>query len=210
MAAPSVCSLLLAAGRARRYGSLKQLQVFNGVSLVRRAAQTAIATGMPLWVVTGAQSDAVHAELRELPLHIIHNAQWTQGMGSSLACGMQSLLAHGDGISAVLIQLVDQPLVDVADLQALLHIHDAQPQAIVAADHGDVLGPPCLFPSAFFSELAALSGDRGARALLQQHGDRVQRIAMPHAALDIDTPDDLARVIEQSLASSLAAAKADL
>ncbi|MGH8517768.1 MAG: nucleotidyltransferase family protein, partial [Panacagrimonas sp.] len=80
------------------------------------------------------------------------------------------------------------------DLRALLEEHAAHPDAIVAADHGgDTLGPPCLFPARDFPALVALDGDRGARVLLRQHPERVRRVSMPRAALDVDTPEDLAR-----------------
>jgi len=188
-----VCTLLLAAGEGRRYGALKQLERIDGVSLVRRAAQAALEAGTLLRVVTGAQAEQVEAGLRDLPLSFVRNAHWREGMGSSLASGARALLAQDDPPDAVLIALADQALVGAAELRLLLDEHARHPRAIIAADHGTVLGPPCVFPAGDLGELAALQGDRGARALLQVHAARVRRVIMPQAAHDVDTADDLAR-----------------
>jgi molybdenum cofactor cytidylyltransferase len=68
-----------------------------------------------------------------------------------------------------------------------------RPDRIVAAQYTGTTGAPAIFPSELFGELAALQGDRGARALLSLHADRVVAVPMPSAALDVDTPADLAR-----------------
>ena len=65
----------------------------------------------------------------------------------------------------------------------------------VRARHGHV-GVPAIFPSWCFSELSQLRGDQGARAILQRNASRLVHVAMPTAALDLDTPEDLERVRE--------------
>ena len=189
MSDPSPAIVLLAAGTSTRFGALKQLHRFHGVPLVRRAALAALDTGLPVWIVTGAHAERVEEAVAGLPLRVVHNAAWAQGMGGSLALGVREAAA-----SAVLVMLADQPLVTTENLKELLAQHGADPKTIVAADYGEVLGPPCLFPAEFFAELEALHGDRGARALFKQHPERVQRVPMPRAAVDVDTPADLARL----------------
>ena len=197
VATHAVCTVVLAAGTAKRFGSLKQLQILDGLSLVRRTAQTALASATPVSVVVGAEGDRVRAELAGLPLNVIHNPQWQRGMGHSLAHGIRALEQQHPEIEAVLILLADQPLIRVQDLQAVLGEHRAHPEAIVAADHGDeILGPPCLFTARYFEALKALDGDRGARALIQRHLEVVRLVDMPQASMDIDTPEDLARALE--------------
>jgi molybdenum cofactor cytidylyltransferase len=53
------------------------------------------------------------------------------------------------------------------------------------------MGVPAIFPRTMFRELAQLRGDVGARALLRRNADRVVRVPMPSAAVDVDTPEDL-------------------
>jgi molybdenum cofactor cytidylyltransferase len=195
MARPAI--VLLAAGTSSRYGaSLKQLACLDdGRSLVRRAAETALSTALPVWVVTGAEAERVQDALAGLPLGVVHNAAWARGMGSSLSVGVRRAMEAG--ASAVIVMLADQPLVDVGDLQALLREHAAHANSIIAAEYGaGVSGPPCLFPAADFPALVALDGDRGARQVIKQNADRARQVAMPNAALDVDTSADLMRAAE--------------
>jgi len=64
----------------------------------------------------------------------------------------------------------------------------------VAARYGMTTGVPAVFPRSVFSDLGALRGDMGARALLQRNPDRVVRVPMASAAIDIDTPEDLLKI----------------
>lgn len=185
--------LLLAAGSASRYGAPKQLALLDGSSLVRRAAEAALQTGAALTVVIGAYADAVAHELQGLPLTLLRNDDWAQGMGSSIGCGFRHLLATAPSAQAALLCLADQPRIGVAQLSALIEGHRRAPQQIVAADLGEAPGPPCLFPRRCFEELAQWSGPQGARRLLQREAAQLQRVAMPEAAIDVDTPDDLRR-----------------
>lgn len=190
---PTVVALILAAGTSRRFGALKQLQVIGGRSLVRRAADAALATGLPVHVVTGAEHEAVAAQLAGTRVEIVHNLEWTRGMGRSLASGVRQIVAASPPPDAVLVMLADQPMVRTEDLAELVREHCSHPQAIVATDYGERLGPPCLFPASHFEALKALDGDQGARAVLQENRHAVRAIPMPHAAVDVDTPEDLAR-----------------
>ena len=197
-AAGSVVAVLLAAGCAARFGSAKQLAPINGVALVRRAAQAIAANGVELLVVTGAYAEEVAEALSGIPASLIHNPQWQQGMGESIACGARELLGRGTSPSACLLCLADQPLIGAAQLQRVLSAATEQPRHIIACNHGETpagetLGPPCLFPAEFLAELARLSGAKGARALLEKHRQRVITLAMPEAARDIDAPEDYAR-----------------
>ncbi|HEX5865703.1 MAG TPA: nucleotidyltransferase family protein, partial [Casimicrobiaceae bacterium] len=59
---------------------------------------------------------------------------------------------------------------------------------------GGTVGVPAIFPRWCFSELAQLRGDNGAKSILDRYRDRLAHVAMPNAALDLDTTEDLARV----------------
>lgn len=185
-----LAAILLAAGASSRYGSPKQLARLDGVSLVRRAALAILETGAELLVVSGAHAEAVAAELAGLPLRVVANAAWAEGMGSSIGCGFRELLRQPHPAPATLLCLVDQPLIGAPELRRLLAAHEAAPERIVVSDHGDVRGPPCLFPVEFYPELAALRGPDGARAVLERHADEVTAAALPEAAVDIDTEQD--------------------
>lgn len=185
--------VLLAAGSASRYGSAKQLLPIDGEPMVRRAALAALHSGARLLVVTGAHAAAVEAALAGLPLELLHNPDWEQGMGGSIGCAFRHI---GLSSSASLVLLADQPRVGADELLRLIDAGQRMPGRIIAADHGTLLGPPCLFPQRWYPELAALSGPQGARRLLQKHAAEVESLPLPQATADIDTPEDYRRLLQ--------------
>ncbi|HUG12942.1 MAG TPA: NTP transferase domain-containing protein, partial [Opitutaceae bacterium] len=80
-----------------------------------------------------------------------------------------------------------------AVLRNFLHAAVTNPSSIHLADYGKGRGPPVIFPSAFFNELVALSGDSGARDVHRRHADAVHTVPFPDGVVDIDTPADLDR-----------------
>ena len=93
-----------------------------------------------------------------------------------------------------MLLLADQPLVSADDLRRLAGTWRKQPQYIAAALYSGTTGVPAIFPRSLFQALLQLRGDAGARALLRRNTDRVVRVPMPSAAIDIDTPEDLLAV----------------
>jgi molybdenum cofactor cytidylyltransferase len=186
--------VLLAAGAGSRFGSAKQLATLDGVSLVRRSALAALGAGCPLVVVTGAYAPSVARALDGLDLALVYNRDWARGMGGSLACAVRHLLGRELSGTGIIVCLADQVRIGKAELVRMIEAHQLAPGRILAADHGPVRGPPCLFPAAYFAELAGLTGDRGARALLAKYAAEVDPLSMPQAAEDIDTRADLDRL----------------
>lgn len=196
MPAHHLAAVLLAAGSASRFGRPKQLAEIHGVALVRRTAQAILDCGAELVVVTGAHADLVGDSLRGLPLRLAHNPYWDLGMGESIARGFRELTRQLAPPAAALLCLVDQPMVGTPQLRRLIERHRAEPQRIVVSDHGETVGPPCLFPAEYYAELTGLSGAKGARKVLERHRDAVVTVAVPEAALDIDRPEDHVRALE--------------
>ena len=188
-----IAAVLLAAGNASRFGAAKQTLPIAGIPMLRRAAMTALDAGLaPVIVVTGAHADAVKPCLAGLPVQRIENPDWASGMGSSLGLGVRTAMAMAAMPDALLVLLADQPGISAQDLAALVQAHASAPGRIRAARFEGHLGPPCLFPRAYFDELASLQGTNGARRLLEHYADRVDGLDLPAAAFDIDTPADYA------------------
>ena len=116
------------------------------------------------------------------------NREWSEGIASSIREGIAHTPATADG---VLILLADQAAVSVEDLRRLSSTWRRNPSSLVAAQYAGRFGVPAIFPRWCFRELIELRGDRGAQTLLQRHVDRLVRIPMPSAELDIDRPEDL-------------------
>ena len=94
----SVGIVILAAGASTRMGTPKQLLCYAGKSLLRRAAETALASqGQPVVVVLGAAGEHCRPELEGLPVRIVENPDWEQGMSASLRLVHEDrLLTDGD------------------------------------------------------------------------------------------------------------------
>src|SRR6476661_1956002 len=103
-------ALLLAAGGSSRLGEPKQLIKYEGKSLLRRAADCALAAGCnETIVVLGAAAEACTRELEGLPVRVVINEAWERGMSSSIGAGMSALEQIQPAAEAVLITLCDQP-----------------------------------------------------------------------------------------------------
>lgn len=188
--------LIMAAGGSHRFGRCKLLADFRGAPLLSHALNTAgeFARQRPelvasVNVVVGGYATEIQEALKRWGDQpgIFQCPDWAWGLGHSLAFGVRQLPAE----NAVLIMLADQPLVGVADLDRLLVSALAHPEKITCAEFSATLGVPALFPPSFKPQLVTLQGDRGAKALLLQSSEQVVSVAVPHAALDIDTQDEL-------------------
>jgi CTP:molybdopterin cytidylyltransferase MocA len=175
--------LVLAAGGSRRLGRPKQFVAIGGISLVELACLRALRTRPAgVVVVIGAHGARTRALLARLPVAVVRNAAWRDGMAGSLQVGLARIPSFAP---AVLVTTVDQWRVDSADLRRLVAT-----EAPAGAAYDGARGVPALLPRRWRAPLRALRGDRGARALLNAGG--VRNVAMPSAAFDLDTREDLA------------------
>lgn len=182
-------AIVLAAGGATRFGSAKQIADFNGQPLASHAVRAAEdACGGNTVVVVGDEWPSVHNAVAPLAGFLVRNDNVRSGMASSIVAGLSAV---ADVADAILLTLVDQPLVDARYLRKLIATWDQSEDRIVCSRYQSVLGPPTLFPARYFAELLDLGGDRGARALLERHADRLIVIPSAAAGIDIDTHEDL-------------------
>ena len=185
-------AIVLAAGRSSRFGSTKQAATLDGTPLVRRAIDTAASVcGDRVITVIGHDAATVCQAMDSDSGFIIVNEAYEEGLGSSMAAAARACGAYAD---ALLLLLADQALVTAKHLQTLIDAWSGTDDEIVATAYDDTLGPPVLLPRATFSDLCALSGDRGAHALLSDDRFQLKTVHFEAAAVDIDTPDDLARL----------------
>jgi molybdenum cofactor cytidylyltransferase len=181
---------VLAAGASTRMGTPKQLLIYQGKTLIRRAVETALASVCdPVVVVLGANAVAVGNEL-ELPVVVARNPEWETGMSSSVRVGLETLLATDRGMDGVVMMLCDQPFVTPELIDRLVERRRQTRKSIVATDYHRTYGVPALFASELFQELAGLTGDYGARRIIQKHGYDAASVLFTDAAIDVDTPRD--------------------
>ena len=188
-------AVVLAAGASTRIGIPKQLLQFRGQTFLRRAASVALEAGCrPVVVVTGANAAACRESLRGLDVLEAENQQWESGMSSSVRVGVEALVTPNPRIAAVVLMLCDQPFVTRDVIVGLVKAHYETGCSVVASRFGGSYGGPALFGKAHFAELATLEGAAGAKQVIQKHLEKVQLLPFPEGEIDVDTPDDFARL----------------
>ena len=233
-----VAAVVLAAGEAKRFGSLKQVLPWRGRPLVAHVAAQALACPdiARVAVTVGAEAERVTVALAELSpdvpgtsqvtgtwrplsaLHIVPVPNWAAGQSRSVIAGLKALAAptpdpspvptvEGSwpppllpppsqrgrvGVGAILFLLADQPGVTPQLLSALIRRHRETLAPVVAPRHAGQRGNPVLFDRATFPEFAALTGDIGARPIIQAHADAIAWVDWPTPEIlqDIDSAED--------------------
>ncbi|MEH1939223.1 MAG: nucleotidyltransferase family protein [Nostoc sp.] len=190
--------IILAAGAATRMGRPKQLLSYQGRSLILHAVEVALASFcQPIIVVLGAYIEEIKPELMPKPVQIVENSQWQEGMSSSIRVGINALLATNSKLDAAIVSLADQPLVYPQVFNQLIQCYQDTQKIIIASKYNETVGVPALFSNALFPELMQLEGAKGAKALIQKYTDTRLLVAIPEAAIDIDTPDDYEQLLLQ-------------
>jgi Uncharacterized MobA-related protein len=180
--------ILLAAGGSSRMGRPKQLLVYEGSTLLRRATETLLNSVCdPVVVVLGAEIERAKNEIEDLPASIILNERWQSGMSSSIKVGLERLLKIQPNVMAIVITLCDQPDITSSHINQLTAKFRETGNQIVAAEYGDTVGVPALFGKRFFVELLHLKGDKGARDLIRSDKEILSTVRIPEGAFDVDT-----------------------
>jgi molybdenum cofactor cytidylyltransferase len=197
---PTVGLLLLAAGASSRLGVPKQLLAYEGESLLRRAANAALASlCRPVIVVLGAHRERIESEVADLPLEIVMNEQWAAGMGVSIRAGMKHLSVCAN-TNAVVVMLCDQPRVDSKTIDSLVATYRRSGAPLVAAKYNGTHGVPALFDRQLYPALLALEGSQGAKSIILANAAHLAEVPAPEASLDIDTLVDYERLVMDKLA----------
>jgi len=183
----STAIIILAAGGSSRMGLPKQLLQHRGKSLLRHSAETALAT-LPSEVVAvlGFEADRMKHEVDDLPVRIITNQGWQEGIASSIRAGIAEVPVT---VEASLMLLCDQPFV-TSDLLFLLITACTDEKPIAATGYEQTFGVPACFKRSLFAELLDLRGDAGAKRVIHQDQRRVITIPFTEARVDIDTLED--------------------
>lgn len=194
---PKVGLVILAAGCARRMGFSKQLLKLNGIPMIRRAVNSAIASCChPIVVVTGANFEIINQSINKLPIIIIHNPDWTLGIGSSIKAGIKAISALE--VDATIITLSDQPLLSAVTFNRLIDSYEKSQCDITASEYEGTLGTPALFDRSLFQTLLNLSPHEGCKKIIMRYPqDRVYKCSCPEAAIDIDTPSDYFQLLQK-------------
>ena len=194
--APVLGGIVLAAGEARRMGGRpKPLIERDGVPLVRRVALALLQAGVrDVVVVLGNQAAAIRSALAGLRVTVTVNADYRDGRVSSLRAGLSALFAD---VETVLVALADQPLLEAADVHELLQAFaDRGPARVTVPRVDGVRGHPIVFDAGVGREILQRDAGYGARHWLQERPSEQSWFdsGNAHYCVDLDCPEDLARV----------------
>lgn len=190
MSAGGVVGLLLAAGESRRMrGGNKLLRDWGGEPVIRRIAKTALDSQLDsLLAVVGHEADAVQNALAGLGIEFVLNPRYAQGMGSSLSAGVERVRERAE---AVVILLGDMPRLQSSTIDKVLARRRQGGVWVVHCGSIATPRPPTLFSQELFADLVALSGDQGARSLIESHRERSSVVTVEPAELsDFDESSD--------------------
>ena len=185
--------IILAAGSSSRLGKPKQNLIYKGQTLLQNAIETALKSSCkPVMVVLGANYSNIIPTIRNVPVSIVYNQDWNEGMASSIRTGIAKIQQLTPETTSIILMLCDQPFVDTSLLNKI--VQKKSTKGIVASSYKDTAGPPVLFDKIYFDELLLLKGQEGAKKLLLKYPDDVITVPFTLGGVDIDTIEDYERL----------------
>lgn len=189
----AVGAVLLAAGEARRMGGRpKSLLQLGGVPLIRRNLIALSGAGVDeVVVVLGHRAGEIEPTLLDFPVTILHNADYGRGQMSSMHLGLGAL---SDRLDAVIVAMADQPLINSADITALIGAFKKRGSASAVVPFVDGMrGNPIVLDAAVRASVLAGDANFGCRQWLAAHPEQVARMETSnrHYCVDIDSPEDI-------------------
>ncbi len=191
--APRVAALVLAAGQSTRMGARNKLleSVDGDAMVVRVLAQVVGSQVESVSVVLGHEAERVRNLLSRFDVNFVENPNYAEGLSTSLGAGIAALGADVDG---VVVCLGDMPWIKSDDINRLIAAFSPEDERVIcAATHNSQRGNPVLWSRSFFESIATVSGDTGARGLLQAHAEQVTEVETPNPGVlrDVDVPEAL-------------------
>ena len=195
-----IAAIVLAAGESSRMGQPKAALPLGppGQTVLSRGVASLLAAGVPdVVVVAGAHPQAVRDALvvADPRVRVIDHPGWRDGQLSSILCGLDAV--DTPQLEAVLVTLVDVPLVHPATTRALIQAWRDGGAPLVRPARGEEHGHPVLFDRRLFAELRRADPSRGAKPVVHAHAHDLMNLPVSDegAFLDLDTPDDYRRIL---------------
>jgi molybdenum cofactor cytidylyltransferase len=193
--APKITAIVLSAGRSSRMGSNKLLVELNGKPLLRHSLEALKASSVhDIVVVTGNEPERVQKALEPLDVTFVHNANFAEGLSTSLKRGLAAVPAETD---AALVCLGDMPLVDAQTIDRLVAAFNvSEHRTICVPTFEGKRGNPVLWGRQHFIAIEGIEGDQGGRLLLDALSDEVVEVEVKTQGVlvDVDTPDALQEI----------------
>ena len=194
----AVAGIVLAAGKSARFGGNKLVAPFRGEPLLRRPVEAARASRLErIVVVLGNEAARVESAIADLVdgarVRTVVNPAYDRGQGGSVVAGLGAV---GEDFPAAMFLMGDQPLLDAAIIDDLIAAHERTGKAICFPLCRGRRRNPVLFAARFFPDILRLTGDVGARALIDAHREAAAAVEYADEApfRDVDRLPDLERL----------------
>lgn len=196
-------AVVLAAGKSSRMGRTKALLPLgsSGETFLQRIVRVLGEGGADaVVVVIGGDAAAVRASLPrdDAQISAVENPHYEEGQLSSLLVGLAAVERRYDNVEAVMMTLVDLPLISDATVRAVRETFLANPgAALVRPRRGGRYGHPVIFNRSIFGELRRADPSKGAKPVVHAHAAEEVNVDVDDegAFIDIDTPEDYDRFI---------------
>jgi CTP:molybdopterin cytidylyltransferase MocA len=190
--------VILAAGASTRMGRPKAALPLGagGDTVLSRGVRTLLSAGVPgVVVVVGAAASDVRSalRLRSRRVRVVENRRWASGQLSSLLAGLEAV--DDAGLEALLVTLVDVPLVSPATVRQVIRAWRESRAPIVRPAMGDRHGHPVIFDRVVFDALRAADPAAGAKEVVRARQHEILNVPVEDegAFVDLDTPEDYRR-----------------
>jgi molybdenum cofactor cytidylyltransferase len=193
-----IAILILAAGESSRMvDHVKQTLPWKSTTLLGHAFdQAKVSIAESTYVVTGAYEEIIKAEVSLEASETIKNANWKNGLGSSIASGITHFLEKSLSYDAVLIMLADQPLIDTNYLNKMMGNWKGNSSKIITTQYNGRSGVPAIFGKEHFQELQKLNKDFGAKDIIASHKDVILALNAEGKEIDIDRWETYQKLIK--------------
>lgn len=192
-----IAAVVLAAGTSSRLGTPKQLLELDGRPVLAHTLEAVRQSTLdPILVVLGHERNQIEHRVDLSAATVVDNPDFRSGQSSSMRAAMRSLPVD---IDAVIFVLGDQPLVEAEVIDALANARRHRGAVIAQPRYAEGRGNPVLFGRELFEELLGVTGDTGARPLLERHRDWVTLVDVSEHRRpdDLDTLADYAALRAQ-------------
>jgi molybdenum cofactor cytidylyltransferase len=188
--------IILAAGNSSRMGEPKQLMMYKNKTFLQHIIGEAKNANLePVICVTGYQSGLITKSLLGLGISTVYNKDWREGIGSGISAGFKQLLLSD--VDSVILAVSDQPYVSADLFQTMQKLKDQSGKGIVASSYAGILGTPVLFSKDYFNQLKSLTGNQGAKNIVQINLPDVCPVEFEKGSIDIDTKEDYENLISE-------------
>jgi molybdenum cofactor cytidylyltransferase len=190
--------IILAAGNSSRMGKPKQLLNYKGKTLLQTVIDEALKTDCkPIVVVLGANAEEIAARHQNDQIQFVINESWGNGMASSIAAGLSSVIDNNIEIENIIITVSDQVFIKMSNFNHLIEKHNETGKNMIASSYAGTMGTPVFFEKRYFDALLSLKGTEGAKKLLKQYPQDVETVVFEGGEIDIDTETDYNNLISQ-------------